>query len=263
MPAMTARSELLHERWTTVEGLRVFARVADGVVPHGAIPIVLVHGFGVSGRYMLPTARLLAIRHPVYVPDLPGWGRSEKPPRVQTIAELADFLADWMTAIGLDRAAFLGNSFGCQIIVAFALRHPDRIDRAVLVGPMGDPAMRSPVRLLGRLIWDSLRERPREVGIALHDYGRFGLRRGLATLRIMLSDSFEEKARRVAVPALVVRGEQDRIVTRAWAERVAALIPAGRFESVPDAAHAVNFDAPAALTAITNRFLDEPRSAPP
>ena len=43
-------------------------------------PVVLVHGFGVSGRYMLPLAEALARWFSVFVPELPGNGRSEKPP---------------------------------------------------------------------------------------------------------------------------------------------------------------------------------------
>ena len=42
-------------------------------------PVVLVHGYGVSSAYLLPLARALAGRCAVYVPDLPGHGRSEDP----------------------------------------------------------------------------------------------------------------------------------------------------------------------------------------
>src|SRR5690348_16308623 len=95
--------------WTTVNGLAMYARVrACG--PAGATPMVLVHGLGVSGRYLLPTAVRLAPFHPVYVPDLPGFGRSAKPPHVFDIPEMADALAAWMRAWHLADACLLGNS---------------------------------------------------------------------------------------------------------------------------------------------------------
>ena len=72
--------------------------------------MVLVHGLGVSSRYMLPTLALLAPRARVFAPDLPGFGHSTKPPHTLSLAELADSLADWMSATGLDRAVLLGNS---------------------------------------------------------------------------------------------------------------------------------------------------------
>lgn len=252
---MPENVETLRGTWTTVEGLRVYARVAEQT-PGGAAPIVLVHGIGVSGRYMTPTAARLAPNHAVYVPDLLGSGRSEGPSRALTIVELADFLAAWMTTLGLDRAVLLGNSFGCQVIVEFALRHPARIERAVLAGPTGDPSQRSPLRLLLRLLWDSFQERPSEVLIAIRDYWRFGMRRGIATLRMMTRDRMVEKLSRMTTPTLVVRGGRDAIVTQPWAETVAALLPEGQLAVIPGAAHAVNYDVPAALAEAVERFLD-------
>ena len=49
------------------------------IAPEHAWPIVLVHGLAVSHRYLMPTAALLARRHPVGVPDLPGFGLSGDP----------------------------------------------------------------------------------------------------------------------------------------------------------------------------------------
>src|SRR3712207_6887962 len=54
-------------------------------------------------------------RSHVHIPDLPGFGRSTKPPKVLTIPDLADALAAWMAEAGLGRAALVGNSLGCQI----------------------------------------------------------------------------------------------------------------------------------------------------
>lgn len=243
------------EQWTTVEGWRIFARVAEGGAPTNALPIVCVHGLGVSSRYFVPLLEALAPTHPAHALDLPGSGRSEGPAGALTIAALADFLADWMSAAGFARAALLGNSFGCQVIAAFALRHPERIAAAVLTGPTGDPAERSPVHLLLRLGLDGLREPPSEVLIALRDYWRFGFRRGIATARMMVEDDMAEKLTHVRVPILVVRGGRDAIVTQAWAETVAALAPDGRLIVIPGAAHAVNYDTPKEVAAAVNHFL--------
>ena len=233
----------------------MFARVASGQAPAGAMPVVCVHGIGVSGRYFAPLLEALAPTHPAFAPDLPGSGRSDGPARALTIDELADVLAAWMTARGLARAALLGNSFGCQVIAAFALRHPARLAAAVLAGPTGDPAERSPLRLLARLALDGLREPPSEVLIAVRDYWRFGVRRGIATARMMVDDDMTAKLPLMTAPTLVVRGERDAIVTPAWAETVAALLPRSELVTIPGAAHAVNYDAPAALAAAVNRFL--------
>ena len=252
---MPARATSLHPTWTIINGRRSFARVSTDPTREGR-PIVLVHGFGVSGRYLAPTAALLAPKHSVYVPDLPGSGRSDGPSDALAIGELAEFLADWMTALNLPRATLLGNSFGCQIIVEFALRHPGRIERAVLIGPTVDPSTRFPLCLALRLFLDAARERPSEVVIAIRDYARFGVRRGAQTAAYMIDDPIEKDLPRVMTPTLVVRGGEDPIVMPEWAERVANLLPAGRLVVIPGAAHAVNYDAPAALEEQVERFLE-------
>lgn len=245
----------LRVQWSSVAGFRLFYR-AGGESSDG-VPIVCVHGIGISGTYLLPLAAVLAANHPVVVPDLPGWGRSDQPERALTIGELADVLAEWLTQIGFARAVLLGNSFGCQIIVEFGRRHPERLERAVLAGPTGDPRIRSPLTLLWRLAVDATREPPAEVRIALRDYRRFGFRRGLATARMMIADRFEPKLFRLTAPVLVVRGGRDPIVSARWAERVAALLPDGRLATLPGSPHAVNFDAPNALATLTEQFLAE------
>ena len=68
----------LEPQWVLVDGLPVFHRVCTDAGPT-ADAIVHVHGFGISGTYLEPTAALLAMRHRTYVPDLPGMGRSMRP----------------------------------------------------------------------------------------------------------------------------------------------------------------------------------------
>ena len=70
-------AEGLNHEWTDVGGMRMHARVSTRLLPSDAPGIVLVHGIGVSGRYLVPTAVRLATTFRVYVPDLPrfrvGW----------------------------------------------------------------------------------------------------------------------------------------------------------------------------------------------
>ena len=176
-------------------------------MPNGNPAVVLVHGLVASSRYMVPTAELLAAHYRVYAPDLPGFGKSDKPPRVLNVAELSDFLAAWMGMTGLKSAALVGNSFGCQIIVKLALRHPERVEKAVLQGPTVDPPGRTALRQIGRLLLDGVREPPSLLPIELLDYLHAGFRRPVRTFRYMLEDRIEERLPQMHVPTLVVRGQ--------------------------------------------------------
>ena len=221
--------------------------VEMGKETEGAPVFVLVHGLGMSSRYLMPTARLLAAAGKVHVPDMPGFGRSGKPSEVLTIPELADSLAAWMTAMNITSPVLIGNSLGAQVIVDFAARHPTRLSAAVLVGLTIDPEARRVSTQLRRLLADIPQEPPGLYWTAATDYVRAGFGRCLQTLRHALEDPILNKLPWIPVPALVVRGGNDPIVPQRWTEYAAGLIPQAKWVTIPDVAHAVNFNAAGAL----------------
>lgn len=219
--------------WTDIGGIRIHD---VGTIDRSRPTVVLVPGIGLSHRVMIPIAELLAPHFTVRAPDPPGFGRSDKPRRPLALPELADALAAWIDAAGLGRPALVGNSFGCQVIVELAARHPDQVTCAVLQGPTTDPAARSLGRQTWRWLRDTVQERP-DPWARLRDYRDAGLRRVLATYRLALRDRVEDKLPGVVAPTLVVRGPDDPIVSQAWAETVASLLPAGQLVVTDSGAH--------------------------
>lgn len=244
----------LRSTWTMVDGVRMHARVSTIPVPPG-LAVVLVHGLGVSSRYFIPTARRLATDYRVYSPDLPGSGRSGRTRRILNLDELADALAGWMRATGLAQAALIGNSLGCQTIASLALRHPELVARAVLIGPTMDRRARSTMRQFWRLLEDSFRETPSQPFLTLFDYWLTGPYRTWRTLQYGLADPLEAKLPAIRIPVLVVRGERDPIAPRDWCEEVANLLPCGRLATIPGGAHTVNFSTPDRLVRVLGAFL--------
>lgn len=247
----------MERRWDLVDGWRTHARVTVQPAPEGRAPVVLVHGMVVSSRYMVPTAELLAPHHRVYIPDLPGFGESEGPERVPSVSDLADFLAEWMEAVRVSRAAFLGNSFGCQVAAELAVRRPDLVEKLVLQGPTTDPRARTAAGLITRWLLDAPKESPSQGLIILRDYRQAGLRRAADAFRRMLEDHIEEKLPRIEMPTLVVRGSRDPIVPQRWAEEVTDLLPEGRLVVIPGAAHTLNYSAPLELSRVVLPFFQE------
>ena len=225
--------------------------------PHGvdAPAVVLLSGLALSGHYMLPVGRELARRFDVWIPDLPGYGRS-LPGRVALdIPELADAVVAWMDQVGLDRAAVLGNSVGCQIAVEAAARHPERVGHVVLEGPTIDAGARSVLRHAGRVALAARREPPSLGPLQVMDWLRTGPRGVVATIRYAFSHRIEDRLPDVRCPALVVRGERDPIVPQGWAEQVAAGLPQGSLVVVPGASHAMNYSSPGALADLVATFV--------
>jgi pimeloyl-ACP methyl ester carboxylesterase len=197
----------------------------------------------------------------VYAPDFPGFGKSEKPRHILEIPELADVLAAYMDAVGLERAVLVANSMGCQITADFALRYPDRLLRAVFIGPTMDRYARTRWRQFWRLMLDALREPISQPFVVFGDYLRTGARRTLRTAKLAIEDKIEQKLPHMRVPTLVVRGGRDPIVSQRWAEDVTNLLPNARLVVFPKDAHTVHYSAPAELVRLLRPFVDQARKA--
>lgn len=252
MPHDDVRSERVQ-----VGPRRWHVRIAHkGAAPDAPV-IVLVHGLVVSSRYMVGLARELARTHRVFAPDLPGFGLSDPPERSLDVFELADALDEWMEAVGLERATFLGNSFGCQTIAHLAVRHPARVEAIVLQGPTNDATRPGFFQQLWGWLKDGFLEPSSELPILLRDYWDAGPRRAIETIGFMRRDRIEALLPRIERPALVVRGARDQICSAEWCDEVRRLLPNGKLLVLPGLAHALNFSAPLELARIVRGFLAE------
>lgn len=101
----------------------------------GAPPVVCLHGVTAHGeRYRELAEERWASRWRVVAPDLRGHGRSGWEPPWTLATHVAD-LVETIDALGIERPDWVGHSFGGRLILELAARHPERIQRAVLLDP--------------------------------------------------------------------------------------------------------------------------------
>ncbi len=249
----------LAERWTSVDGIDIFYRESE--VPPDARVMMHLHGFGLSGRYLLPTAELLKDEFHTFVPDLPGFGRSGKPPHPLDVVDLAHAAARFLDDRGVEKATLVGNSMGCPIICEFAYHYPERIDRAVLVSPAGG-IYNQPLRVaVGQLARDGSREPRKMIQVATPDYLRFGVPSTVRMFKALTRYPSLERLLALHIPTLVVLGERDPLMPHS--DRVQEV--ASRTDNhvlvvlMEGAAHAINFSNPRELSHIIRLFMaDQP-----
>jgi pimeloyl-ACP methyl ester carboxylesterase len=222
------------------------------------IPLVHIHGFGISGKYLLPTARVLAGRRINVVPDLPGYGRSERRDRVLDIPALAQALLAILDRLGIERAVLVGNSMGCPIGLEVAHEAPERVERLVLVSPAGGVQNQPLLRAIGQLALDGVRESPKMIPVALPDYLRFGPINGLRLFHELTRFPSLDRLLHTPVPSLAVLGGRDPLMPGPDRVReVGRLAPAHvTITQVDRAAHALNFSHPVELAQLIEGWLD-------
>ena len=218
-----------------------------------------LHGFGLSGSYLLPTAELLADEFHTLVPDLPGFGRSGKARASLDIPDLAHAAARFLDDRGIETTSLVGNSMGCPVIVEFAHHYPERIERAVLVSPAGGIHNQPLRRAMGQLAKDGGREPRKMIGVATPDYLRFGVPSTFKMFRALTQYPSLQRLLELKIPTLVVLGTRDPLLPGPPASRRSPVRTTTMcsWSSLEGAAHAINFSHPDELAHVIRLFMDD------
>jgi pimeloyl-ACP methyl ester carboxylesterase len=122
----------VQDRWVNVFGMKIhYLEAGSGPA------LILLHGLGGDASNWSANISALSKSHRVVVPDQIGFGRSDKPLINYRVGTLVDFLDGFMKELKIDRASLVGNSLGGWTAAAFALAHPEKVDRLILVDAAG------------------------------------------------------------------------------------------------------------------------------
>ena len=242
-------------------------------------PVLLVMGLGLSGGAWWRTVDTLSRDFRVITFDNRGVGRSRGLTPAYTTEALADDAVAVLDALEITRANVYGLSLGGMVAQQIALRHPRRV-RSLVLGattPGGRRAKTADEEVMS--FFYSRDQRPREEAAwasVAYNYGRRCREqhadRIAEDIRRRLDHKFDENAykaqlmaaamhnctsrlHRIKVPALVVHGEDDRVVPVDNAHLIASRLPDGRLHLLEGTGHLYTTEAPEA-DAEVGRFLD-------
>lgn len=258
-------------------GLPVFWRSAPAPqgTPAGVAPALYLHGVPTSSDDWLPFLG----RSGGIAPDLPGFGRSGKPGYLKyTIEEYADFVERFLDHLEIPRVRMVVHDWGA-VGLAFAQRHPERIERLVVTNAvtflpgyrwhrtariwrtplLGELAMGATTRTTLRLSTREANVKPGPLPDAWIDsvLAHFDQGTQRATLRLYRSSPSEVLARAgerlgtLGMPALVVWGTRDPYIPARFAQAYAQALHAELIE-LPDAGHWWWLDRPEAIERVVD-----------
>jgi len=99
--------------------------------------VILIHGLGASADIWRYNVEALAEQHRVYVPDVIGFGRSDKPGPSFSPFDYTRFLDDFLNILRIEGASLIGQSLGGAIALHYALQFPQKVRKLVLVDSAG------------------------------------------------------------------------------------------------------------------------------
>jgi len=275
-----------------VDGVEVaFSDV--GVPEQSSSPtLVLIHGLGSYMPVWQRNVDALAEHHRVVAIDLPGYGKSAKANFDYSMAFYARTVDGVINALGLKHVVLVGHSMGGQIAMTHALRYPGKAERLVLVAPAGlerfgrgegtwlaeavdkDYVAKTPAEAVYNNVAVNFYSMPKEARFMVDDRLRviggpdfdayaYAVSRSVYA---MVHEPVIDRLRDIAVPALVVFGEDDGLIpnpilhggtTRGVAEGGTRQLPRGRLVMIPRAGHMVQFERPVEFDAALLQFLKE------
>ena len=116
--------------------------------------LLLLHGIGASAERWLPVVPGLSRYFRVVIPDIIGFGYSDKPTVEYTMDFFLSFLQKFLDNLNIGAASLVGSSFGGWMAMEFSIRFSKRIDKLVLAAPAG--IMQSSTHVLDQYIMAAL-----------------------------------------------------------------------------------------------------------
>jgi pimeloyl-ACP methyl ester carboxylesterase len=257
---------------TDAERLRVHGIELEVLRRGSGQPILALHGFDTIDP-AAPFLGLLARHGEIVAPSSPGFGNSPRPRDFDTVYDLVHLYLAALDAISGDKVTLIGFSFGGWLAAEVAAACSHRLDRLVLVDPLGikisdretpdilDVFNRSPDEVRQKSWHAPDRSAPdynamSDEALVVHARNREALCL-YAWHPYMYNPQLPRWLGRISVPTLLVWGASDGVVTPDYGRAYSRLIPGSRFELIVQAGHHPEIEQPEAFVERVAAFLKE------
>ena len=243
------------------------------VGPSDGRPLVLLHGIGASAERWLRVIPALSKHFRVIVPDIVGFGYSDKPTVEYTLDFFLEFFTGFLESLHIGKASIMASSFGGHLATEFAIRHNRKVDKLVLAAPAG--MMRTSTPVLDGYIMAALyptyenatrafKEMAFDPGIVNEDMvmdfvNRMRLPNAkYAFMSTLLGMRYAPKLQgrlgKIIAPTLLVWGDTDRMIPVQYAKEYNE-IPDSELVVIKDCGHTPYVEKPMTFNKVVLKFL--------
>lgn len=238
-------------------------------------PVLYLHGMGGAGKWEAYHMAMGMVAR-TYALQLPGWNEGQPPEGIESVQDYASLALGFLDAVQLEKATVVGHSIGGWIALYLAARHPDRIDRLVLVDSMGLDLPEAPTADLEALDEESFGRRmfARLGMVATAQAYGFGADwqnvrqgpeferqwKGRQMVANLLKGSYSDPdlttaVADIALDTLLVWGRADGIVPLQHGEALRAALPQSQLAVVESAGHLPMAEKPETFHRLLRDFL--------
>jgi pimeloyl-ACP methyl ester carboxylesterase len=229
---------------SAINQLQVNVQGSDILVWHSGDhgpAIILIHGAGGNRREWEQTILALSDGCRVYAPDLIGFGDSPRDNITYTIEIFRDFVIGLMDELGIENAVLVGHSLGGRINLAVASAIPERINRLVLIAPLGFGNLSLTGRVIATSAW------------AIHKAARISL--PYPTMELKLNDYKSNVFENVRAPTLLIWGSRDLYFPKSHGWIALKTLPDATLKIYNGAGHAPHKDYPRHFASDVKNFI--------
>jgi long-chain acyl-CoA synthetase len=220
---------------------------------HPQRTFVFIHGFGGQAEQWHYQMQMFAVENRVIALDLRGHGLSDKPRDGYDMPQILEDLETALTLLKVKgKIVLVGHSFGGAVVTEYAVKHPDRVERLVIIATAGEFKLQPMLNLALRLpLWML-----RLVGPFTRKW-LFAPPHVLKSLYVGNLSKWNgwEKFKSIAVPTLVIRGHRDLVFERPLFEKVTGSIPGAEEADIGVSGHLVMLERREAVGRAIERFI--------
>ena len=237
---------------TVIKNLKI-NYVAKGIENDCDEAVILLHGWGANITLYENIINFVSTKRKVYALDMPGFGESEEPKKSLTVDDFADFVLEFIEAMGIKKALLMGHSHGGRVSIKIANREslPFELTKLILIDSAGiipKKTLKKKIRqrtykigrkvlsipLMQTLFPDALENLRNKHGSADYLNATPVMRE---TLVKVVNEDLEPLLPNIKVPALLIWGENDTATPLSDGQTMEKLIPDAGLVTVKGAGH--------------------------
>lgn len=250
----------LVERRIVLENCSIFYRQSEP--KSSLIPILFLHGWGISTEPYQEVLELIAQERTVIAPDLPSFARSSYPHLIPDYDTYAKLILEFIEALNLEQVHIIGHSLGGGIAITLDTMIPDKVKSIVLLGSTGVPSVSLPEIALRRAIEMTVQISIPKLKLQFVDIPQvfsqnllFNTGNVIQALLISLYKDLRHLLPKIQASCLVLWSKQDLTTPLSAAQEMISLIPNSRLIVVEEGCHEWGLWHPEKLVSIALDFI--------